>query len=280
MGFESSEIARKTFEKAIISNFAFPSDAVRAIEIASIYQERIRNNESLKEGAISKNEKRVNNSKKIFSKALADKNRNVFFYEEALALVEPYGLNAVYFKDVTDDESFLEEIDYPVVAKIDSPKLLHKNSKNGLELGLTDSNIARKAIQRLKADFPNEKIILQPQVESGLEIIFGIKKDPNFGAVFMCGLGGILTEIFNEKMIWFLPVSVNKIKKDLETSRVGEIINKQGVDIKVVAGEAEKVAQLGFENEWIKELDVNPIIFYKDKNPISVDIKVIGADNN
>lgn len=278
MGYEANKIAQKVFEESGISNFIFPSDAVRAIELACFYKKQLNKN-NIKEEVISMNEKRSKLSREIFEKALSDGERNVFYYEEALKLVDLYDFKAVPFYDAMA-KNCLEEIEYPIVAKIDSPKLLHKNSKNGLELGISNKEIAQKAIVRLQNDFPSEKIILQSQVESGLEVIFGIKKDPNFGSVFMCGLGGILTEIFNEKMIWFLPVSAEKIARDLKNSKIGKVLEKQRIDVDRVAKEAEKIALLGFENEWIKELDVNPIIFYKDKNPISVDVKVIGEERS
>ena len=276
MGYEADEIARKTFDQAGISNFKFPSDAVRALELAYSYKKRISDEKKTSE-AISVNKERYSESQKIFSEVLSD-NRDVFYYEESLKLAGLYEFNAIPFCEVDEKLECLDTIQYPIVAKIDSPNLLHKNSKNGLELGIVDKDSAEKAIERLQNDFPGEKIIVQSQVESGLEVIFGIKKDPNFGTVFMCGLGGILTEIFNEKMIWFLPVSAEKIVSDLENSKIGKVLKKQKIDIKKFAMEAEKIAQMGFENEWIKELDVNPIIFYKDKDPISVDIKVIGEN--
>ncbi len=274
MGYEANNIVQKAFEKVGISNFVFPVDAVRAIELAFLYKKQFEYIDKNKED-ISKNEKRMRNSSQIFEEVLVDGNRNVFYYEEAKKLTELYDLDAISFCDVSSNVDCLETIQYPIVAKIDSPELLHKNSKNGLELDLVDKELAQKAIQRLKEDFTGEKIIVQSQVESGLEVIFGIKKDLNFGPVFMCGLGGILTEIFNEKLIWFLPVSLERIIRDLENSKIGKVFKKQKIDIDKVAKEAEKIAQLGFENNWIKELDVNPIIFYKNKEPISVDIKVI-----
>ncbi len=276
MGHEANKIAQKVFEESGISNFIFPSDAVRAIELACFHKKQL-DNQGVKADVISKDEKRAKLSREIFEQVSSDGERNVFYYEEALKLVNLYGFKAVPFCDATAKDC-LDEMQYPIVAKIDSPKLLHKNSKNGLELGIANKEIAQKAIVRLQNDFPGEKIILQSQVESGLEVIFGIKKDPNFGSVFMCGLGGILTEIFNEKMIWFLPVSTEKIVRDLKNSKIGKVLEKQRIDIEQVAKEAERIALLGFENEWIKELDVNPIIFYKDKESISVDVKVIGME--
>ena len=95
--------------------------------------------------------------------------------------------------------------------------------------------------------------------------------------IVLCGLGGIFTEIIKEKKIWFVPVDKKEVEKDLGASSIGKVFIKGGLSVRQLADQVEKISQIAMENESIKELDINPIFFYKDRNPIAVDIKgVIG----
>ena len=90
----------------------------------------------------------------------------------------------------------------------------------------------------------------------------------------MCGIGGILTEIFNEKLLWILPVTKKEIERDIKNSKLGKIFKKEGLDIESLIEEVAKVGKIGWQNSWLKELDINPMFFYKDQKPLAVDIKV------
>jgi acetyltransferase len=93
--------------------------------------------------------------------------------------------------------------------------------------------------------------------------------------VVLCGLGGIFAEIIKEKSLWFAPVGRQKIESELADSKIRKVLEKNKIKIEVLIEEIKKLSQLAAENEWIKELDINPMIFYKDKAPIAVDIKGI-----
>ena len=91
----------------------------------------------------------------------------------------------------------------------------------------------------------------------------------------MIGLGGIMTEIFDEKLLFILPVDSSRIKEKIASSKLARIFAKQRINISGLIAQAQKVVRLATENPGIKELDINPMIFYPDSSPVSVDVKVL-----
>jgi hypothetical protein len=92
--------------------------------------------------------------------------------------------------------------------------------------------------------------------------------------VLLCGLGGILTEIIDEKIIWILPVTKKEIKRDLKDTKIAKIFEKEDLSLDELADEVYKVGNLGWRKKWLKELDINPMFFYSNKRSLAVDVKV------
>lgn len=199
--------------------------------------------------------------------------RDTFFYQEALELTKYYQINSLKASLVKDDFKFPTK-SQKLIMKVDDPGVLHKVAQGGVKTGIENQTELNKKLKELRKKFKKEQIIVQEQIEKGTEIIIGLKKDPSFGPVLLCGIGGILTEIIDEKLLWILPVNKDEIKKDLKNSKLGKIFEKEELNLDQLVDEISKVAKVGWQNNWIKELDINPMFFYKDKNPIAVDIKV------
>lgn len=199
--------------------------------------------------------------------------RDTFFYQEALELTKYYQINSLKASLVKDDFKFPTK-SQKLIMKVDDPGVLHKVAQGGVKTGIENQTELNKKLKELRKKFKKEQIIVQEQIEKGIEIIIGLKKDPSFGPVLLCGIGGILTEIIDEKLLWILPVNKDEIKKDLKNSKLGKIFEKEELNLDELVNEISKVAKVGWQNNWIKELDINPMFFYKDKNPIAVDIKV------
>jgi len=273
LGGPASVLAESSLVGANLSNFNFPSEAIYALDKANefVFKKKVQLSDD-----IEIKTSQHGRSGKILSNIIKEK-RNGFYYQEACELASLYGLEsekALYLGSTKDILNIPDDI-FPVVAKIDDPAILHKNAKDGVCLNIMNKEDLKKAFDDLKANFNDSKVIVQKQLPAGLEIILGIKKDPHFGMVVLCGLGGIFTEIIKEKNLWFAPVGRRKIEAELADSKIKKVLEKNKIRIDALIEEVGKLSQLAAENEWIKELDINPIIFYRDKRPIAVDIKGI-----
>jgi acetyltransferase len=209
-------------------------------------------------------------------KQVESQGRGALLFSEAAKIMELYGIKTVDFW--TEAQS--SAVKFPVVVKIDSAKVLHKTDKKGLILNLKNSAELQRASLEIKQNFPGEKIIIQPMLEDGTELILGIKRDEVFGPILVFGLGGIYTEIF-QAVDFIVPYAdkeeIKNILRDGKSGFLfretrGKIACKEEIIVEIIF----KLQALAREIDRIKELDINPLIFLgKENSAVAVDVKII-----
>lgn len=125
-------------------------------------------------------------------------------------------------------KTFAEQNKWPVVLKLSSPGLLHKadlgaivkdiSSDDELENGL--NNLKNKIIQLPPEIHDNVTVQIQKDILSGIEVIVGVKRDPNFGPVLLFGAGGSLAELIMDRNLHLLPLDINLAKEIVRQSRI------------------------------------------------------------
>ena len=109
---------------------------------------------------------------------------------------------------LTKARRFADENGWPIVLKISSSGLLHKSDLGGVITHIKtpdDLNIAgKKLTEKINSLDPESKkgarIQIQKEIQGGIEVIVGVKRDPNFGPVMLFGAGGKFT-IYNCKLL-------------------------------------------------------------------------------
>ena len=102
---------------------------------------------------------------------------------------------------------------YPVVAKLASPKAVHKTEVGGVRLHLGNEHAVRTAYAELCATASNtlggslEGILIQPMVTNGTETLIGLTQDPMFGPLVAFGLGGTQVELFRDVAFRIAPLT-------------------------------------------------------------------------
>jgi acetate---CoA ligase (ADP-forming) len=103
---------------------------------------------------------------------------------------------------------------YPVVAKVVSADVTHKAVSGGVRLNLASPEDLMEAVRSMREDIgtacPDAVIkafVVQPMVRPGIEVILGIKRDPQFGPTLVFGLGGIFVEAIRDVAIRLAPLS-------------------------------------------------------------------------
>ncbi len=259
--------AEKVCQKHGINNFKFPGMLVRALAIIYSAKERL-------------SEDKIVTTKKIDRDTFKEQaeTKTLLSYEDSEEISKKFGLNtlpAEYPGNNVELRAMIEQLKLPIVMKVDSPNIIHKNEKNGVVIGLDTIEKVETEFERFQKDFPGEKILIQHQVKTGLEIILGLKRDESFGLVLVIGLGGITTEILDEKILFVGDVTKEMIKDKLAKSKLIKIFKKEKLDEKNLIDQAVKVFKLGKANPEVKEVDVNPMFFYKKQEPVIVDFKII-----
>jgi acyl-CoA synthetase (NDP forming) len=159
--------------------------------------------------------------------------------------------------------SAAERLGYPVVAKVDHADLVHKSDVGGVRLGLDGPQALRAAASDLLSLAAGAAVLVQHQHE-GVELMVGGLRDPEFGAVVLAGLGGVLVETLGDVQLAVAPVDKAYARGMLAALRgaavLGGVRGRAAVDQAAVAGVLARVSQLMTARPQIAELDLNPLL--------------------
>ncbi|NMK48673.1 acetate--CoA ligase family protein [Achromobacter sp. Bel] len=135
---------------------------------------------------------------------------------DARAYVAAFGLpqaRARVARDAGEATADAQAAGYPVALKILSADIAHKTEAGGVALALADDAAVQAAcgqvIQSARQAQPDARIdgVMVQKMERGVaEIIVGATRDPVFGPVLTVGLGGVLTELYQDTSHRLLPV--------------------------------------------------------------------------
>lgn len=181
-------------------------------------------------------------------------------------------------------------VGFPVVAKIVSPQASHKTEVGGVVLNLrTEDEVAdacRAMAGRLQQADPNAAVdgFLVQEMVDGLEMILGVRRDPQFGPFMVAGLGGILVEAVKDVAFRMLPLTTDDAR-----AMLGEL--KGGVLLGAFRGrpardsEALIRAMCGLSalylahRDHLGDLEVNPLIVLAEGEGVrAVDVRMVDAE--
>jgi len=181
--------------------------------------------------------------------------------------------------------SLSKESGFPVVLKIVSPDVLHKSDAGGVKLNLNSQKEVAKAfddiISAIKKHEPTAKIegvAVQRMARPGTEVIIGMYKDAQFGPVLMFGLGGIFVEVLKDVSFRIVPLTRRDAREMIREIKGYPVLEgyrgQEPANIAVLEDFLLKVSDFVERRPEIKELDINPIIVYRD-GALAVDARVI-----
>ncbi len=225
--------------------------------------------------------------KKIFEK-IEKENRNFITEIEAKEILEAYKIPVAKTKLAKSKEDAINianEMNFPLVAKIVSPQIIHKSDVGGVILNIKNkdelASAYDKIISNVKSKVPNAEIIgiaVQEMVPQGIESIIGSTKDVQFGPTIMFGLGGIFVEVMKDVSFRIAPFS-KSIALDMIKELNGKAIlegarGEKPKDIESLSDAISRISQLVTDFPIIKELDANPTLVYENGIRV-VDARII-----
>ena len=115
---------------------------------------------------------------------------------------------------------------------------------------------------------------------SGLEILVGMNRDPQFGPLVTFGLGGIYVETLKDVTFRVAPFSYQEARQMLSEIRSHALLDgvrgEPAVDKEAIIDTLLRVGQLVQDFPEIVELDINPLIVYPDgQGAISIDMRLV-----
>ena len=208
---------------------------------------------------------------------------------EARDLVEAFGVPlspAVLCRSGAEASLVAWEVREPVAVRAVVRGLFHKSDVGGVLLDVLPEGAARAfeqvvaAVRRAGhagAGAPAALVgpMLPPPV---LELLVGVRRDPDVGLVLTVGAGGVWVELLRDVAHRVLPVSEEEILRALRTLRSWEVLrgarSRPGGDIEGVVRCVASLQRVLLEVPRVLEAEVNPLFVYPDR-VYAADVKAV-----
>ncbi|OPZ75100.1 MAG: succinyl-CoA synthetase subunit beta [Firmicutes bacterium ADurb.Bin456] len=159
---------------------------------------------------------------------------------------------------------------FPVVLKVNSPRIVHKSERGGVFLNLPGEEAVREAFRNIKRNCaavdPEAAVTVQPMLKKGVEVLIGTIADRQFGPVVAFGLGGIFTEVLEDIVFRMAPVSAAEAEKMVCQIKGNCLLRgyrgNPAVDTPSLQKIITNISQLAVEMGDIEEMDLNPVVVY------------------
>lgn len=300
MGSEQVREAKLLFNEHNIPTFTTPEDAIQAY----FFVQQFQNNQSLLEAEnlgtensfkakkiyLSENElSRIAESTEIMKNAMLQ-NRNILNLIESKKILKKYEIittDSLLAKTSQECIKIAKLLGYPLVLKIISPDITHKQDVGGVQINITTEealiHIFNTMILSAKEKFPKANIVgvtLEKMIKdpNNRELMIGILRDPVFGPVISFGAGGSIVDVMQDRGIALPPLNNIIIEHLISETRISKILGQfrgmPGIKMNNLKQILMQVSEMALELPQILELDINPLIA-NEKEIIAVDARIV-----
>lgn len=187
---------------------------------------------------------------------------------QAKELLAEYGIPVPEEHLVTSKDAAIDAasaIGYPVVAKLVSPDIQHRNRVGAIRTDLSSDLEVESAYSDImeiadEIGAEVEGVTIQQQVTSGTELSLGIVMDDDFGPVVMLGRGGVDIESVDDVTFRTIPTAPSQADDMLTNLETVESEGFNSEQEEALTDAIVGLSDLYRENPWICEADINPII--------------------
>lgn len=268
-----------------IPAFTMPEPAIASLAGMATYSK-------LKEAAVA-DEKRYEfkpdqkTVKAVFYDVKRD-NRLALLGSEASEVADAYGITVaptILSTSPGEAADMAENMGYPVVLKVASPKILHKTDVGGVKIGIKTSDEVKNSyvnimenVHRYLPKVVPHGIEIQKMVPKGVELIVGMSRDVQFGPMIGFGLGGIYVNLLKDVSFRLAHnISRKEISDMIAETKAYTLMKgyrgEKPVDIDAVSEVVRRVAMLAVGFPEIMEIDINPIFAY-ERGVAALDVKI------
>jgi acetyl coenzyme A synthetase (ADP forming)-like protein len=167
----------------------------------------------------------------------------------------------------------------PVALKAAGPDLVHKSDVGGVRLDLRSEADVEAAYRDMASRLGDRMTgaTVQQMARAGVETIVGVVQDPLFGPLVMFGLGGVATELLDDRAFRILPLTDLDATDLVRSLRASPLLfgyrGSPPVDVASLEQVLQRVARLAARVAEIAELDINPLIV-SDAGAVAVDCRI------
>lgn len=205
-------------------------------------------------------------------------------------LLSAYGIpvvDGIFVKDEDEAAVKAQKLGFPVAIKLISADVFHKSDAGAVALNLKNEEAVKIACNSMKnkviQNLPDAKVdgfLIEKMADEGIDVIVGMKRDPNFGPLMMFGLGGIYVELFKDIEFGVVPLSYLDVLDMINNTQAGKLLKgfRGGAtsDIDPLAYSILRLSQLAMDIPEIKEVEINPLrVFKKGKGVCALDARIL-----
>ncbi|MFJ1209446.1 acetate--CoA ligase family protein [Burkholderia pyrrocinia] len=172
-----------------------------------------------------------------------------------------------------DAPAAAQRLGFPVCVKVVSDHLPHKTEAGAVALKLASPEAVAAAVARMTEqiaryapDVRVERILVEKMADAPLlELIVGVKREPNFGLALVLGAGGVLVELIRDTATLLLPVRESDVRDALLGLKLGPLLTgyrgRPKADLDAVVANVMAIARFAQAHaDTLVELDVNPLL--------------------
>jgi acyl-CoA synthetase (NDP forming) len=175
---------------------------------------------------------------------------------------------------------------YPVAVKV-LAGIAHKTDAGGVALDVVDGPALVRAVAALRDNVRRrtgqavEKVLVQPMVGGVGEVLIGYRVEPEVGPLVLLAMGGVLTEIYRDRVLRLAPVDLAAAREMIaEVKGIAALAGFRGRpagDLEALAQAIVALSQLASDPK-IGEAEVNPLIVRgQGQGVMAVDALVVSS---
>jgi acyl-CoA synthetase (NDP forming)/GNAT superfamily N-acetyltransferase len=200
-------------------------------------------------------------------------------------LMAAYGVPCApveYVRDAQEARAAASRQAGPVSLKVASERIVHKTDVGGVALDLRGPDQVAAAFLDMRARLGDamEGAVVQPMVSTGpgtVETVVGMVDDPAFGPLVMFGLGGVLTDLIDDRAFRLVPLTDLDAAELVGAVRAAPLLagyrGAPAVDVGALTDLVQRVARMAQDIPEIAEMDLNPVLV-NSGGATAVDVKV------
>lgn len=195
---------------------------------------------------------------------LLDGKKGMLPVADALKLLDLMEITRPDERLVSSEQEAVEAarvIGFPLAMKVVG--LAHKSDAGGVILHVATEKAVKENFHRLMKIDGAESVQIS-QMEKGVELFIGVKRDGDFGHLVTCGLGGIFVEVMKDIQFALAPLSHSEAFRMIRSLKSYPIIRgirgMEAVNEQLFADTLCNVSALLSIVPEIEEMDINPLI--------------------
>ena len=262
--------ARAMLREARVPCFDFPDQAVTAL--AAMYRYALRRAAPPPVDVCYRRDKQ--RAAKVIEAAMGRGQSELVEFEvqDILRAYEMPAPQTIMARSSKEAAKAADKIGYPVVLKIASPQISHKSDVGGVIVGLRDAAAVSEAFLTITSRAHQARreahvlgCLVQKMAPGGAkEVIIGFKRDPQFGALIMFGLGGVYVEVLRDISFRLAPLTLGDAQEMVREIKSFPILRgvrgEPAVDFGAIEDILLTVSQMAMDFPRIAEADFNPVL--------------------